>query len=135
MFLESPQTSQENTCASLFFNKVAGLACNCIKKEALAQVFSCEVCEISKNTFCYRTPLVTVSGYSKLSRNRSSHWRCFIKKLCLKILHYSRENIWQNLFFKVAFHLTTLSRKRLWYKHFLVNFSRFFTRHVRAINV
>ena len=39
---------------SLFFNKVAGLrpeACNFIKKEALAQVFSCEFCEISKNTF------------------------------------------------------------------------------------
>ena len=28
---------------------------NCTKKETLAQVFSCEVCEISKNTFFYRT--------------------------------------------------------------------------------
>ena len=39
---------------SLFFNKVAGLrpkACNFIKKETLAQVFCCEFCEISKNTF------------------------------------------------------------------------------------
>ena len=26
-------------------------ACNFIKKEALAQVFPCEICEISKNTF------------------------------------------------------------------------------------
>ena len=26
-------------------------ACNFIKKETLAQVFSCEYCEISKNTF------------------------------------------------------------------------------------
>ena len=33
----------------LFFNKVAGDACNFIKKETLAQVFSCEFCEISKN--------------------------------------------------------------------------------------
>ena len=32
-------------------------ACNFIKKETLAQVFSCEFCEISKNTFSYRTPL------------------------------------------------------------------------------
>ena len=31
------------------------------KKEALAQVFSCEFCEISKKTFFCRTPLVTVS--------------------------------------------------------------------------
>ena len=41
-------------CQGLFFNKVAGLmpkACNFIKKETLAQVFSCEFCEISKNTF------------------------------------------------------------------------------------
>ena len=29
-----------------------------MKKEFLAQVFSCEFCEISKNTFFYRTPLV-----------------------------------------------------------------------------
>ena len=32
-----------------FFNKVAG-------KETLAQVFSCEFCEISENTFSHRTP-------------------------------------------------------------------------------
>ena len=44
----------KHLCQSLFFNKVAGLspeACNFIKKETLAQVFSCEFCEISKNTF------------------------------------------------------------------------------------
>ena len=36
-------------------------ACNFIKKETLRQVFSFEFCEISKNTFCYRTPLVAAS--------------------------------------------------------------------------
>ena len=36
-------------------------ACSFIKKEALAQVFSCEFCEIAKNTFSYRTPLVAAS--------------------------------------------------------------------------
>ena len=39
---------------SLFFKKVAGVrpkACNFIKKETVAQVFSCEFWEISKNTF------------------------------------------------------------------------------------
>ena len=30
-------------------------ACNFIKKENLAQVFSCEFCEISKNTFLHNT--------------------------------------------------------------------------------
>ena len=37
-------------------------ACNFIKKETLAHVFSCEFCEICKNTFYYRTPLVAASG-------------------------------------------------------------------------
>ena len=36
-------------------------ACNFIKKETLAQVFSCEFCEIYKNTFFHRTPLVAAS--------------------------------------------------------------------------
>ena len=34
---------------------------NFIKKWTLAQVFSSEFCEISKNTFCYRTPPVAAS--------------------------------------------------------------------------
>ena len=49
VFLEISQNSQENTCARASF---------LIKLQALAQVFSCEFCEISKNTFFYRTPLV-----------------------------------------------------------------------------
>ena len=36
-------------------------ACNFIKKEPLAQVFSCEFCEIFKNIFFYRTTLVAAS--------------------------------------------------------------------------
>ena len=44
----------KHLCQSLFFNKLKKL--NFIKKETLAQVFSCEFCWISKNTFFYRTP-------------------------------------------------------------------------------
>ena len=36
-------------------------ALNLIKKETLAQVFSCECCELSKNTFSYRVPPVAAS--------------------------------------------------------------------------
>ena len=32
-----------------------------IKKESLALVFSCEFCDISRNTFFYRTPQVAAS--------------------------------------------------------------------------
>ena len=54
----------KHLCQRLFLNKVAGQrpkVCNFIKKESLAQVFSCEFCEISKNTFFHRTPLVAAS--------------------------------------------------------------------------
>ena len=40
----------KNLCQSIVFNKVADV-CNFIKKDTPAQVFSCEFCEISKNTF------------------------------------------------------------------------------------
>ena len=36
-------------------------------KETLAQVFSCEFCKISKNTFFHRTPLVAASECNKIS--------------------------------------------------------------------
>ena len=54
----------KHLCQSLFFNKFAGQACNFIKKQTLAQVFSCEFCKIFKNTNFYRTPLVGASKNS-----------------------------------------------------------------------
>ena len=52
VFLEFSQSSQENTCArASFLIKLQAKAFNFIKKEALAQVFFCEFCENSKNTF------------------------------------------------------------------------------------
>ena len=52
---------------SLFFNKVAGLRpTTFIKKETTAQVFSCELCEISKNTFFIEHLCTTGSILSKL---------------------------------------------------------------------
>ena len=46
-------------------------ACNFIKIETLAQVFFSEFCEISKNTFSYRTPPVAASAevYSEPCQN------------------------------------------------------------------
>ena len=49
---------------SLFF-KVAGLRpATLLKKETLAQVFSCEFCEISKSTFFTEHLLATASERS-----------------------------------------------------------------------
>ena len=56
MFLEILRNSRESTCTRVFFLKF-------IKKETVAQVFSCEFWEMSKNTFFYRTPLVAASAY------------------------------------------------------------------------
>ena len=69
VFLEILQNSQENTCARVSF---LINACNFFKKETLTQVFSCEFCEISKNTFSHRTPPVAASAILQ-------------QKLCIKI--------------------------------------------------
>ena len=51
-------------CPVKFTGKHLCQACNFIKKETLAQVFSCEFCEISKNTIFHRTPLLVPSEHS-----------------------------------------------------------------------
>ena len=51
IFLEISQNSQENTCVRVSFLIKLQAACNFIKKETLAQVFSREFYKISKNTF------------------------------------------------------------------------------------
>ena len=42
---------RKTSVSESLFNKLAGLACNFIKKDALALVFSGEFCEFSKNSF------------------------------------------------------------------------------------
>ena len=52
MFLKISEYSKKNICARVsFFNKVAGFRAVTLKKEILAQVCSCEFCEIFINTF------------------------------------------------------------------------------------
>ena len=54
VFLEISQNSQENNCVGVsFFNKET--------QRDSTKVFSCEFCEIFKNTFFYKTPPVAVS--------------------------------------------------------------------------
>ena len=56
VFIEISQNSQENTFAESFLIKI-----NFIKKETLAQVFSCKFCEIPKTSFSYKTSPVVAS--------------------------------------------------------------------------
>ena len=53
--------------------------CNFIKKETLAQVFPCEFCEISKNTFFHRTPSVAASVQENLLYKSKSKSISFLK--------------------------------------------------------
>ena len=54
-----------------FFNKIAGLRpATLLKKETLTQVFSCEFCEISKNTFYTEHLWTTASRPCRLTLGR-----------------------------------------------------------------
>ena len=65
MFLGiSPKFTGKHLYQSLFLNKVAG-GLQFYQKETLAKVFSCELCEICKNTFLHRTLLVAASVFWK----------------------------------------------------------------------
>ena len=62
VFLKISQNLLENTCVRVsFLVKLQAEACNFIKYETLAQVFSCEFCETFENTVFYRIPSVAAS--------------------------------------------------------------------------
>ena len=61
----------KHLCQRLFFKKVAGQACNFIKKDSLAQVFSCDFCEISKNTFF--TKHIQTTASKVINRKFNTH--------------------------------------------------------------
>ena len=66
VLLKILQNSQENTCARVsFLIKLQAWACNFIKKETLAQAFSCEFSEISKNVFFTEYVWAATSCFSK----------------------------------------------------------------------
>ena len=68
----------KHLCQSLFFDEDPGLS-NFIKNEALAQVLSCEFCEIFKNTFFTEhlralASLLTETANRKSLKLRSKKW-------------------------------------------------------------
>ena len=48
----------------MFTNNRSSLPGSGLQKEALTQVFSCDVCQVSKNTFFHRIPLLAASVIS-----------------------------------------------------------------------
>ena len=98
VFLEISQNSLENTYARVsFLINLQTKAWNFIKKEILAQVFSCEFCEISKNTFFYRTSLVAASVHL-IIKVINSEW----------VKYGELENGWNMGLFSVKFYLIVM---------------------------
>ena len=62
VFLEISQNSQEDSCARVsFLLKLQASGLQLYLKRGFGTSASCEFCNISKNTFCYRTPPVAAS--------------------------------------------------------------------------
>ena len=78
-----------------YYAKLTGKR-NLIKKETLAQAFSCEFYEISKNTFSYKTPLVAASEHNLYLTLFIAKLQVILVKLKLILfteLHYQLMNI------------------------------------------
>ena len=60
----------KHQCQSLFFNKAAGFRpVTLLEKDIPAQMFSCEFCEISKNTFLEKNPERLLPKLAKLVKD------------------------------------------------------------------
>ena len=82
MILEISQNSQKNTVPK---------AWNFIKKESLAQVYSCEFCKTSKNTLFYRTTSAAASVNQKAA-DRVTH-KCSVKTCSKKFRNIHRKTL------------------------------------------
>ena len=69
VFLKVLQNSWENICVGVSHTG----ACNFIKKETTAQVFSCEFCKTFRNTFFQGTPPITTSETFLMGKSTSWH--------------------------------------------------------------
>ena len=106
-------------CQSLLFDKVAGLRpVSFIQKETLAQLFSREFCEISKNTFSYRTSPLAASVFcwvervkfhtSRIWQFRNINvkwqiWKSEITRLATNLLPVGQQKMLISIFYKTAF--------------------------------
>ena len=95
VFLQISQNSQENTCARVSF---------LIK----LQVFSCEFCEISKNTFFYRTPLPAAFGLRHATLLKETPTKVFSCEFC----EVFKNNLFTELFFFADFFFFVIHAKK-----------------------
>ena len=92
-FLEISQNLQESTCARVYFLiklQAFKVNNNDTRMTPMALVFSCEFCEISKNTFSYRIPLVVLVTSDDIINKRNR------RKICSCIFMLTKLNITEN---------------------------------------
>ena len=77
----------------LYFNKAEDQACNFIKIETPAKVFSCEFCEISKNTFSNRTPRVAATERWKTVKPITMQRNFFTQVTGNRVSHHYALNV------------------------------------------
>ena len=104
-------------------------------------MFSCEFCEIFKNTLFYTTPPATVFVNVKLildamafsnSKHGSIRPEAFCKKDVLKnFAKFAGKHLCQSLFLNKVASLRpgTSLKNRLWRRYFPVNFAKFLRTH------
>ena len=96
---EVEKFAEKNLCRNCFINKVAGAACNFIKKEAPAQMFSYELCKILNNTY-FEEHLRTAASTFSFSSAQTAIWSASF----LWTIYFSK-NIWQSIIWKSAFYV------------------------------
>ena len=74
-FLKISYNSQKKTCARVI--KLHALSCKFVKKEALTQVFSCELCEIFYGTLFLRNTFFTEQIWTTASVFQGTFTRTF----------------------------------------------------------
>ena len=109
VFLEISQHLQENTCA-----RVSLKACNFLKKETLAQVFSCKCYVISKDTFFTEHPRTTATVLCVILLLMVNFWVSNLKNTFILVTLQKQS----------PKRCSTLLKKRLWHRCFPVDFAK-----------
>ena len=94
-FLKLSKFNGKHLCQSIFLIKWQPETCNFIKKEILAQGFSCKCCEIFKNNFCYRSPPVAASVIFKVGEVTQEVW-CPLYQIPVCIWICFKSILWQH---------------------------------------
>ena len=81
----------KDLCQRLFFNKVSGLRLQLYLKRDLAQVFSCEFCEIFKKTFFIEHLQWLLLKQLRVSSSTSSCLRLQDSQNCVQICVYTND--------------------------------------------